>query len=161
MPPSALISSHASVSPFLNSTPSAAAKSVSGAACPTGMAAPAARAPSLMPASTAAPPVSAAAPVRKDRRLGMTFGFLISDRDMTSSSTLALRQIFDLLRRSRDRLGLMRLQGLLSPVRHQRRPKVFDRRAHAGHFLKHGEAAIRHVTLGITALVHHHEFAAA
>src|SRR5450432_274493 len=160
MPPSALISSHASVSPFLNSTPSAAAKSVSGAACPTGMAAPAARAPSLMLASTAAPPVSAAAPVRKDRLLGMTFGFLISDRDMTSSP-LSTRQIFDLLRSSRDGLGLVRLQGLLSPIGHQRRPKVFDRRAHAGHFLEHGEAAVRYVTFGITALMHHHELAAA
>src|SRR5688572_21719728 len=75
MPPSALISSHASVRPFLNSTPSAAAKSVSGAACPTGIGSPSALAPSFMPASNAPPAPSAAALLMKPRRLGMMFGF--------------------------------------------------------------------------------------
>src|SRR5262245_48090103 len=132
MPPSALISSQARVRPFLNSTPSAAAKSVSGAACPTGIGSPSARAPSLRPASTAPPAPKAAAPFMKTRRLGMTLGFASFGfwvLVMFWVSLLGLLYSGDRLNQlgglGNDRL-LMRLQPHAAPIRHQRRPGVGD-----------------------------------
>src|SRR5882672_10114755 len=182
MPPTALISSQASVSPFLNSTPSAAAKSVRGAAWPTGIGSPAALAPSLSAASMAVEPAATAAVLPKKWRrdglrrldsvswsvsvfLVMGFNSSLTVPDfprrflrLDSSPLLDSRQC---QRGLVDGALLMRLQILPAPTLHDPEPRILDPRARAGELLHHGEPAIGHVGRGVAAFVREYQSAAA